>query len=235
MIVNHSHGFIFVHVPKAAGTSITELFSQFSTYRDLEVGGTQLGEALQTQFKKRFGLTKHATAREIREVVGAETWNGSLKFSFVRNPYARAQSMFHFMKRWRGNKDMDTLAFMDKMPDFRAFVLSPQFRKQKKHRILWPQAAWLQDLNGNTMVDVVGRVETLDEDVRKLLARLPSLPKQANDETEAPKKNKSASDDDELNKLLREDAEVEQRIYESYKVDFESFGYPRFSKAAVPA
>ena len=70
MIVNHSHKFIFVHVPKAAGTSVSELFSKFSAYSDLEVGGTELGEALQNAYKCRFGLTKHSTAEEIRAVVG---------------------------------------------------------------------------------------------------------------------------------------------------------------------
>ncbi len=230
MIVNHSHRFIFVHVPKAAGTSVTELFSQYSSYRDLEVGGTLLGEALQSQFKKRYGLTKHATAREIRKVIGEQEWSGFLKFSIVRNPYARAQSMYHFMKRWRGNKDMDPLAFMDKMPDFRTFVLSPQFRKQKKHRILWPQAAWLQDESGQMIVDLVGRVESLDEDLRHVFERLPSLQRKDAAALEAPKANKSASDDDELNDLLGKDPEVEQRIYEGYKADFDSFGYARFGK-----
>ncbi len=230
MIVNHSHHFIFVHVPKAAGTSVTELFSQYSSYRDLEVGGTLLGEALQTQFKRRFGLTKHATAKEILSVVGDADWGSFLKFGFVRDPYARAQSMFHFMKRWRGNKDMDPLAFMDKMPDFRTFVLSPQFRKQKKSRILWPQAAWLQDDDGKMLVDIVGRVESLDDDLRAVLERLPSIAPTDAVASEAPKKNKSASDDDALNQLLSQDAEVEARIYESYKVDFESFGYKRFGQ-----
>jgi hypothetical protein len=230
VIVNHSHQFIFIHVPKAAGTSVSELFSEYSTYRDLEVGGTLLGEVLQAQFKKRFGLMKHATAREVRGVVGEDVWSRYLTFSFVRDPYARAQSMFHFMKRWRGNKDMDPLAFMDKMPDFRTFVLSPQFRKQKKSRILWPQAAWLQDEAGKSIVDIVGRVESLDDDLAQVLARLPDLPRRNNAPAEAPKKNKSASDDEELHNLLAKDPEVESRIYESYKVDFDSYGYARFGK-----
>jgi Sulfotransferase family len=230
VIVNHSHQFIFIHVPKAAGTSVSELFSEYSTYRDLEVGGTLLGEALQTQFKKRFHLTKHATAREVRSVVGDDVWGRYLTFSFVRDPYARAQSMFHFMKRWRGNKDMDPLAFMDKMPDFRTFVLSPQFRKQKKSRILWPQASWVQDDAGKPIVDVVGRVESLDDDLAQVLARLPNLPLRENAPAEAPKKNASASDDEELHSLLAKDPEVESRIYESYKVDFDSFGYARFGQ-----
>ena len=74
MIVNHSHKFIFVHVPKAAGTSVSELFSKFSAYSDLEVGGTELGVALQKAYKRRFGLSKHSTAEVIRAIVGEETW-----------------------------------------------------------------------------------------------------------------------------------------------------------------
>jgi hypothetical protein len=130
VIVNHTHKFIFVHVPKSAGTSVTELFSQYSSYRDLEVGGTQLGEVLQNEFKKRYGLTKHATAGEIRAIVGAELWDAYYSFGIVRNPYARAQSTFHFMKRWRGNKEMDRLKFIENMPDFRTFALSPKAQAQ---------------------------------------------------------------------------------------------------------
>lgn len=44
MIVNHTHKFIFVHVPKSAGTSVTQMFSEYSSYRDLEVGGTPLAK-----------------------------------------------------------------------------------------------------------------------------------------------------------------------------------------------
>jgi len=228
VIVNHSHRFIFVHVPKAAGTSVSELFSQFSTYRDLEVGGTELGEALQHAFKRRFGLTKHATATEIRAVVGQPTWDDYTRFAFVRDPYARAQSTFHFLKRWHGNKEMKRLEFMDDLPDFRSFVLSDAFRKQKAHRLLWPQVRWLQDDDGRFLVDHIGRLETIDDDIRRLLVETLKLTAADGVAAVAPKKNRSESTDAALIALLSTDAEVEQRIHEVYREDFEAFAYPRF-------
>lgn len=234
MIVNHSHKFIFVHVPKAAGTSVSELFSKFSAYSDLEVGGTELGEALQHAYKRRFGLTKHSTAEEIRAVVGEAAWRDYYAFAFVRDPYARAQSTFHFMKRWHGNKEMKQLAFMDEHTDFRSFVMSDTFAEQKAHRLLWPQARWLLDANGEMMVDFVGRLETLDEDIHSVLSSAPGLVAAGAAPEQAPAKNKSASTDAALYELLSTDSEVEERIYEAYKDDFEQFGYARFDVATTP-
>lgn len=228
MIVNHTHKFIFVHVPKSAGTSVTELFSQYSTYRDLEVGGTALGEALQNEFKRRFGLTKHATASEIRAIVGADLWNSYYSFGVVRNPYARAQSTFHFMKRWRGNKEMDRLKFIEKMPDFKTFALSPKLKRKQYHRLLWSQTQWLCDEQGKPLVNRVAHLESLDDDLAQIQAAIPGLVKRTEEAQAAPKRNKSAADDEALLQLLRDEPEVEQALYEAYQDDFEAFGYPRF-------
>jgi hypothetical protein len=228
VIVNHTHKFIFVHVPKSAGTSVTQLFSEYSSYRDLEVGGTALGEALQNEFKKRFGLTKHATASEIRAIVGAELWNAYSSFGIVRNPYARAQSTFHFMKRWRGNKEMDRLKFIENMPDFRTFALSAKLKKKQIHRLLWTQTQWLCDETGKLLVNQVGRLESLDADLARIQAGIPGLPERPAQAVLAPQKNKSDADDAALVKLLREEPAVEKAIYEAYKQDFDTFGYERF-------
>jgi len=230
VIVNHTHKFIFVHVPKSAGTSVTELFSQYSSFRDLEVGGTALGEALQNEFKKRFGLTKHATASEIRTIAGPEMWSSYFSFGIVRNPYARAQSTFHFMKRWRGNKEMDKLKFIENMPDFRTFALSPKLKRKQYHRLLWSQTQWLCDEQGKLLVDQVGHLESLNADLAQIQAAIPGLPQrtQAEKTLAAPKRNKSDADDEALQQLLRDEPEVEKALYEAYRDDFETFGYPRF-------
>jgi hypothetical protein len=231
VIVNHTHKFIFVHVPKSAGTSVTQMFSEYSSYRDLEVGGTPLGEALQNEFKKRFGLTKHATASEIRAIVGDELWKAYFSFGIVRNPYARAQSTFHFMKRWRGNKEMDRLKFIENMPDFRSFALSPKLKRKQYHRLLWSQTQWLCDDAGKLLVSQVGRLESLDADLARIQTQIPGLPERpAQAVLEAPKRNKSDADDEALTQLLRDEPEVEQALYEAYKDDFANFGYPRFTR-----
>ncbi|MCX7933452.1 MAG: sulfotransferase family protein, partial [Rhodovarius sp.] len=101
-IINHSRRFIFVHVPKCAGTTVAEHFSRFSTYRDLEIGATALGEAVAAHYQERFGLAKHSTLEEIARVVGEEEIQSFLTFGFVRNPYDRVVSIFTFLRSWTG-------------------------------------------------------------------------------------------------------------------------------------
>jgi len=82
-IINHSFNFVFVHVPKAAGTSVTSILSKYTNYCDLEIGATEFGEYIQPAYKKRFGLAKHSPARDIRNLVGAVAWSKFFTFSFV--------------------------------------------------------------------------------------------------------------------------------------------------------
>ena len=80
------------------------------------------------------------------------------------------------------------------------------------------------------MVNHVGRLESLDEDIHKILSSAPGLVAAGAAPAAAPAKNKSASTDAALFELLSTDPEVESRIHEAYKIDFELFGYPRFDK-----
>jgi hypothetical protein len=70
MIVSNSAAFVFVHVPKAAGTTVARLLSPLSTVVDIELGGSPWGEELKRRYKARFGLGKHATATELRNALG---------------------------------------------------------------------------------------------------------------------------------------------------------------------
>ena len=54
------------------------------------------------------------------------------------------------------------------------------------------------------------------------------LPERPNQTLAAPKRNKSEADDEALHQLLRDEPEVEQALFEAYRDDFETFGYPRF-------
>jgi hypothetical protein len=73
-IINSTFAFVFVHVPKSAGTSVTAALSQLSSTIDVEIGGSVFGEAIQGPHQKRHGLSRHSTALEIRSIVGAQQW-----------------------------------------------------------------------------------------------------------------------------------------------------------------
>ena len=65
MIISHKYRFIFIHIRKCAGTSITRAMAPLLGEQDLVIGCTTEGERLEKENLKNGGLTKHSTAKEI--------------------------------------------------------------------------------------------------------------------------------------------------------------------------
>ena len=173
-IINNTKKFIFVHVPKAAGTSTTNILSKYTTYLDLEIGGTSFGEEIQDAYIKRFSLAKHTPASGIRDVLGREAWNDIFKFSIVRNPYDRVISTYKFLKAWEDTpaKCKEELA---KFKDINEYILSDLWEESDgPDSIFKPQHFWLTDTNDSNkvIVDFVGKVESLDKDTAYIQSRI---------------------------------------------------------------
>jgi len=79
MFINHEHEFIFIHIPKNAGTSIRNSF---------EIEGYD-----KKVVRKRY---PHDSCSVIRNYCGIDTWNTYYTFSVVRNPFDRMVSYYHF-------------------------------------------------------------------------------------------------------------------------------------------
>lgn len=160
MILNHQHQFIFVHVPKTAGTTVTRTLSSLTTFRDLELGGTKYGEALQGLFASRFDLRKHSTALQIKAKCPPHIWRRFFVFAFVRNPYARAFSVYRFLQRWKEGQHYDQVSSQD----FESFLSSDGFLSGDIE-IARPQVHWLAK-DGVLVqgIDFVGRLEDFAAD-----------------------------------------------------------------------
>jgi GT2 family glycosyltransferase/glycosyltransferase involved in cell wall biosynthesis/Tfp pilus assembly protein PilF len=227
MIINNTFGFIFVHVPKCAGTTMTNLLSRCSTYNDIEVGGTAMGETIAPYFRERFSLTKHSTAMEIRRVTGDDLWRRYFSFAVVRNPYDRAYSAYKFLQRMRVKNSF--LLFPD-------FVKSDYFLSEGLNRVLMPQLFWIRKNANDTQigVDYVGRVESIDQTVQQLAIRVPKLSNHF-DNIAIPQLNRRSDYGAENLIDLLQDKGVESRIFEKYKIDFETFGYARINNSRLIA
>ncbi len=136
-------GYTFVHINKTGGSSVEQ--------------------ALGLPFE-------HKTAREKKEELGDRRWNQRFSFSFVRNPWDRVASLYHYRVRTNtsglgsGTIDFNTwvrLTFHDQDP---AFYNSP--------KMLMPQAAWLCDDANRLLVDFVGRFEALEEDFETVCTQI---------------------------------------------------------------
>ncbi len=224
MIINHSHKFVFIHIPKAAGTTVTRALSELTRYCDQEIGGSGLGEAAQSYYAQRFGLRKHSRAEEVMKVMGRDTYMSYFRFAFVRNPYTRLASAYHFLKSWNGLPERFRIE-LDRFADFESFLDSDLWTSAHPGRgpdaIFQPQARWLHSSGEESqlLVQVVGKTETLDTDLARILSRIGAPVAES---TGASRANRSP--DYELPRVWK--PEWVERIQTEYRRDFKVFGYP---------
>ena len=158
-IINNTYKFIYLHVPKTAGTSITTLLSPLTTLFDLEIGATDFGEKIQDAYHERFQIAKHSTLNDVRNVMGDAVLRSYFKFSFVRNPYDRIFSAYSFLRSWE-SPDRDFNSLIKSFESFSQFVNSNCFTNTiAPDNMFFPQTHWLcSDMNGVSM-DFIGKVE----------------------------------------------------------------------------
>lgn len=166
---------IFIHVPKAAGTSINSTLY-----------GRTLGHYSALEIKSRF----------------PNLFQRSFTFSFVRNPWSRCLSAYNFARAGKTNtmaiKNPDFYQ-REEFRSFKHFVMEwlPNQNLKKIDFVFRPQAIFICDENDNVMLDFVGHLESLERDIKyveKALGR--SLPVKKLNSVGASKSYMEAYDDE---------------------------------------
>lgn len=155
---NERHKAIFVHIPKTAGTSVLSALA--------------VPEIFDT----------HAPLRTWAETYPAH-YRTAYRFTFVRNPWDRFASAFHFMTRgtdwpmqqlW-AERHIGTLSFQE----FTYKLANPLFRAEiLAERFFWPQSFWLDAGTAHGGIDDIFRFEAIDEAMVRLHDRF-GLPRPA--------------------------------------------------------
>lgn len=175
MIISHKHKFIFIKVPKTAGTSIEIELSKLCGERDIITKErTADVEKLTTKTPRNYrglfnpipdfrhyGLKNlpkntarflmgwkyydHIPASIVKARVGERVWDSYFKFCFERNPWDKLVSAFCWQKRLPGREQ-----------NFERFVKAG----------LFPKGFPLYTLNGSLAMDYVGRFENLESDLK---------------------------------------------------------------------
>ncbi|MEQ9314937.1 MAG: sulfotransferase family 2 domain-containing protein [Henriciella sp.] len=195
MIINNTHKFIFVHVPKSAGTSVSLALSQLSAWNDIEIGGSELGESIQFHYSRRYGLNKHSPASKIKTVVGDEVWSSYFTFAYFRNPIDRVHSLWSFLNKWKKHPSYDKISAMK---DVDEFILSDVFRAGGPSRICKPQMFFLDET-----VDFIGSLDRIERDFAKVLETI-GIPQAAAPKIEhanASRSQKSPLSDEAMKRL----------------------------------
>ena len=216
---------IYVHIPKTAGTSITSSIEDFENSNfPLNSYKTFLLEKVSNFWHNYFyskseALFCHSTALEIKNSIGEKNWNTFSKFAFVRNPWDRLVSVYHYYRQG-GNKDNIDLAISSKIPsNFTTFVekmyeISGLFPEDRISTHLKSQKSFIFDKDDKLMVDKVFRFENLYEDFQRMCDIF-------NLNISLPHQRKSSHNNYETyyNKILK------NKVEELYSEDIEIFGY----------
>ena len=169
-IISHRKKFIFIHIYKNAGTTISDYLIEYSQIRDRIADDFYITNLLVNAINRLFnlwddgnqwirGYHKHAHAVEIKKYMGNSLYNQYYKFAFVRNPWDWQVSLYFYIKRSKIHKDYN----LANQLTFKEFI------KQRLERLPPLQLDFLTDEKGDIIVDKIGRFENLDCDFQKIL------------------------------------------------------------------
>ncbi|MCV3376266.1 sulfotransferase family protein, partial [Campylobacter sp. IFREMER_LSEM_CL2151] len=187
---------VFIHVPKVAGSSIERVIYQTDRWLVGHVKASDYVKLDRNKFESYFS------------------------FGFVRNPYDRVVSAYHYLRSGGGNLVDETWAKENiyKYNSFEEFVLNLQNNDERIKILSWmhfvPQYKYLCDNDKNILVSFIGKFEKLDEDFKKILNIL-----NRKDSLVHVNKSKHYAYKDYYN------YETYKIIREIYKNDFEIFDY----------
>ncbi len=132
---------IFIHIPKAAGTSIARAIY------GMNVGHRRASDYIRVSRKEFFSY---------------------YRFSFVRNPWDRAISAYNFAKQ--GGTDLvqplpNPVYKTEVFSSFDRFVREwlPYADLSKEDVVFAPQYEYIYDTKGNLLVDYIGKIEELEQ------------------------------------------------------------------------
>ena len=173
MLISRKCGFLFIHIYKNAGTSITSSLSSFTGQSRLLMTANRIFKMVNipTPFYDPQPFHDHITASELIDAMGKDLFNSFFSFAFVRNPWDWQVSLYKFMlkePKHHQHKLIKSLGNFEEYIEWRC------------ENDLWFQKDFICSENDELLIDFVGKFENIDADFRKICSRIgisASLPK----------------------------------------------------------
>lgn len=205
MVINDNYRFIFVHVPKAAGTSISEMLRSHR-------GNNRRWLARQTKHETLSELERRWKRRAPWDLLLRRSPRGYFRFAFVRNPWDRLSSFYCYLQEKRPRREIAGVRSFRHFLDL-ADSGEPWINGLHSMR---PQVDFLVNRRGELAMDYLGHFEHLREDLAEVCGLLGFSP-------DLPHRNRSSHSDRDYRADY--DDELVQRVAKRFAVDIELFGY----------
>ena len=202
--INLEQRFIFVHIPKTAGTSI---------YHALGMN-----------------ISHHKTLSHYKNILDRDIFAQLTKFAFVRHPLDRFLSLYNFARSdvsdFHNNINPDESLFgrhkdyallKDASPlDCARYLVEGKLIHNAPDTIWLPQKRWLQTDCGMNDIDVIGRFENLQIDFAKIRNQLGIIQLSASSLATLHQSDKTS---------VKIADEVIDIVKDYYREDYDSLGY----------
>jgi hypothetical protein len=226
MLLSKKFNFLFLKIAKAASTTVEQR---------LPSEGVQYNEALADFWKivsqvynadvtSKNPIASHISMRVIKHhnILPDAVLSKLTKFCFVRNPWDRMVSEYHWQQQV-GNSKQSFDDFIRAIPETVNAINQNQFFTDFRHysRVehFIPQYDYVFDAEGNKIVDFVGRYENLKEDFETIFRRV--YGKECESNALSHKVNKTNHD----HYSVYYTEELKNIVAQVYEQDIEKLGY----------
>ena len=214
-VISHEQRCIFVHIPKTGGTSIEDVIwgsdHAARTPDMLWMGGK---DPHYQHWVRGFGGLQHMRAEQVREIVGAQTYDSYYSFAFVRNPWDRAVSQYLYARQY---EEMRQVYQFDEDTSFPGYLRVLLDGKRERNCHSFEQWRFIFGPDGNQLTDFVGRFESLQTDFAAVAHKIGTT-------IELPHTNRSA-DRGQLCEYYGDDGVARDMVEALYGEDIRRFGY----------
>lgn len=153
MYISDQKKFVFIHIPKNAGTTVKKIILPFVDINKYTIEGEQVTKTGKYMSHQKMN---QADALKFKEYY---------KFAIVRNPWSRHVSYWHFKCRTKSD-------FKQMYPTFTKYIKSLSKIHKKYKELTWNQASWIYDQKDNLLVDYVAKFEDLGNELEKICTQL---------------------------------------------------------------
>ena len=177
MLISNSSKFIFIHIPKNAGQSITSTLLKYCISNKEKCISNLIGSRRYIQINSKLKqylkfsfynhqFNDHEKALRIKETLG-DSYDSYFKFAFVRNPWDWMFS--HYMYTIKNVRHYRHKFVKKNFKDFNEYV---KYECNNEESKMYNQSSFIYDSSGRKIVDFVGKFENLSNDFQIICDKL---------------------------------------------------------------